>query len=153
MVVSDLLVDEVYSRTTVPTLIVGGTAASWKNRQPPTKVVPLITVRGESFAGATLVLSVDAVIKKSKPIDQFVIPNVASIGTSQGLEIVNGKLTLQIRLGANATAATIQNFLRGITFSTKGPGLKVSHRTINLTLTNSFAQSGIATQSITVSKK
>lgn len=151
LVVSDLLVDEVYSRTTMPTLIVGGTAARWKKRQPPTKVLPLITVSGESFAGSTLVLSINAVIKKGKPIDQFVIPNVASIGTGQGLEIVNGKLTLQIRLGANATAGTIQNFLRGITFSTKGPGLKVSQRTINLTLTNSLAQSGIATQTITVS--
>lgn len=98
-------------------------------------------------------LSINAVLKKTKPIDQFVLSNFASIGTAQSPQLVNGRLTLQIQLGANATEGTIQNFLRGVNFSTKGPGFKVSQRTVNITLTNSFALSGLATQTINVSKK
>lgn len=81
-------------------------------------------------------------------------PSASTIGTNQGLQFANGQFTLQVQLNVNATAASIQAFLRSITFvGTKGKGFKTPTRTVHITLPNSSNQSTTATQTIQARKK
>jgi hypothetical protein len=62
-------------------------------------------------------------------------------------------LTLQIELGEQATAAKVEAFLRGITFITKGKGLKTLTRNLQVTLTDAGDLSASVNQTIHVKKK
>ncbi len=116
-------------------LVVGGPGVTWIKKQPPVKVLPQVIVSGDtSLAGGTLTINLNAVGTKKKALDLLVTPATSGLGTSTGLQFVNGHLTLQIQLGANVTPSAIQTFLRGITFSTKGKGLSTLTRTLDVTL-------------------
>lgn len=137
----------------VPQLNVGGTAVTWINKQPAVTVLPPATVDGTaSLAGSTLTLNVNAIGSAKKLLDQFHIPSYSGLGTSSGPQFANGQLTLQIQLNAGATNASLQSFLRGITFETKGKGLKAATRTLSVTLSAGGASSSIS-QTINVRKK
>ncbi|MDB5391930.1 MAG: Cadherin domain protein, partial [Planctomycetaceae bacterium] len=137
----------------VPTLLLGGPDVTWINKKPPVAVLPQITVGGLSLAGGTLTISVNAIGNSKKLLDHFVIPSSAALGTSTGAHFANGKLTQQIQLGQAVTSDAIQSFLRGLTFSTKGKGLKAPSRTLNVTLADAGGLSAVATQVIHVRKK
>lgn len=132
---------------------VGGGPVTYIKRQPPILVLPQATVGGVNLGGGQLVLDVNVVATKRKLLDQFTTPSISSIGTSSGPQIVSGHLILTIDLDPGATAASIQAFLRGITFSTRGKGLKTPTRTLHVTLTNNLSQSAETTQTINVRKK
>jgi hypothetical protein len=62
-------------------------------------------------------------------------------------------LTLQISLDVSATSQNIQSFLEGITFSTKGKGLRIATRSLQVTLTDANGASSTIHQTINVHKK
>lgn len=131
----------------------GGPEVTWINKRPPVTVLPQITVGGtDNLTGATLTVSVDAIGTAKKRLDQFHIPSFKGLGSGSEPQFSNNRLTLQIQLNAGATNAAIQSFLRGITFTTKGKGLKSPIRTLNVTL-SAGGQSAAATQTINVRKK
>lgn len=132
---------------------VGGGPVTYIKRQPPILVLPQATVGGTSLGGGQLVLDVNVVATRTKLLDQYFIPAISSIGSSSGPQLVSGHLILTIDLDPGVTAASIQSFLRGITFSTRGKGLKTPTRTLHLTLTNSLSQSAETTQTINVLRK
>lgn len=137
----------------VPIVNVGGPAASYTAKLPPVVVLPQVAVGGASAAGGTLSLSVTAVGKK-KPVDSLHLPSTSTIGTSSAPVFANGKISVQVQLSQTVTAADIQSFLRGMTFATKGKGLKTPNRTMTIRLTNATGdQSPVATQSIEVHSK
>lgn len=137
----------------VPQLSLGGPAVTWIGKQPAVTVLPLVTVSGTaSLAGSTLTLNVNAIGSAKKLLDQFRIPSFSGLGTSTGPQFANGQLTLQIQLSAGATNASLQSFLRGIRFETKGKGLKATTRTLGVTLSAGGASSSIS-QTINVRKK
>ncbi|MDB5386272.1 MAG: hypothetical protein JWM11_1918, partial [Planctomycetaceae bacterium] len=69
-----------------------------------------------------------------------------SLGTTTGPVNGNGKLTLTVHLNSGTTVAAIQTFLRGITFTTKGTGLKTTHRTLSVQVTDAAAATSILLQ-------
>lgn len=137
-----------------PHLDLGGPVVTWIRKQPPVVVLPQITVSGDtSLGGGTLTLSVNAIGTARKLLDVFSTPAFAGLGTSSGPQFANGHLTLQILLDQNVTMGGIQSFLRGITFSTKGKGLKTLTRTLEVTLADKNGASSTVSQTINVRKK
>lgn len=133
---------------------VSGQAVTYIKKQPPILVLPNATVAGVNLGSGTLVLDVNVIARKNGTlIDQFGFPSVATIGTSTGPQLVGGHLMLTVNLSAAVTPADIQTFLRGITFSTKGKGLKTPTRSLQVTLTNNVAQTAMTTQTINVRRK
>lgn len=130
----------------------GGSEVTWIKKQPAVVVLPLVTVAGANLGGGTLTLSLNAPGKK-KPFDTLSLLSSTGLGTTSGLQFGNGHLTLQIQLGQAATAASIQAFLRGIKFSTKGAGLKSLTRTLTVTLVNASGQSSLISQTVNVNKR
>ncbi len=138
-----------------PLLAVGGPDVTWIKKQPPVTVLPQSTVSDQvSLAGGTLTITLNAVGTKKKSLDLLAIPATSGLGSSTGLQYTVGHLTLQITLSQTVTSGDIQSFLRGITFSTKGKGLKTLTRTLDVTLaTSGGAASSTVHQTIHVRKK
>lgn len=132
----------------------GGSGVTWVKKDPPVIVLPLITVAGgDGLGGGTLTISVNAVGSTKKLLDTFTFPATSSLGTTSGAQFANGQLTLQITLNQNVTTGGIQSFLRGITFSTKGKGLKTLTRTLEVTVADKNGASATVSQTINVRKK
>lgn len=139
-----------------PQIVLDGLGASWTKTRPvrASNVLPEVIVIGNgSLAGGTLLISMNAVGSKKKPKDLLTIPSFAAIGQSSGLVYSNFQLNMRIDLNDQATAAGIQTFLRGITFLTKGKGLRIPTRNLHITLTKEDGLTGTATQVIQVHKK
>ena len=135
-------------------LLIGGPEVTWIKKQNPVVILPQVTLAGTSrVGGGSLTISVKATGSKIKLLDHFNTPSFAAIGFSMGASLTNGKFTLQIQLHPAVTNSEIQSFLRGITFFTKGKGLNVATRTVDVTLTSSGAQSSSIAQTIHVLKK
>lgn len=136
-----------------PSLALTGGFVTWKNKSAPTTVLPKITVGpGNSLAGGTLQISVNAVGSGKKAIDKFQFPVASLLGTSQGPQYSNGKVTLQIELNSTTTSGAIISFLQGILFSTKGAGRKVATRNLNISLNIPGGQPSFLSQLIKVVK-
>lgn len=134
-------------------LVLGGTAVIWTKKQPPVNILPEVTVGGAAnLAGGDLSLFMFGVGSGKKSLDLIQIPTIGGLGTSAGLRYTNGLTSLNIQLGATATTEVIQSFLRGITFSTKGKGLKRLTRTLDVILSIG-GQSSVVSQTISVRKK
>ncbi|MDB5334930.1 MAG: hypothetical protein JWN70_549 [Planctomycetaceae bacterium] len=137
-----------------PRLTLGGNTITWTNRQAAASIVPLITVGGgAALAGGTLTISVNAVGTAHKVTDQFVFPSSSGLGSTTGVHYAGGILTLQVQLSDSVSSSAIQSFLRGITFSTKGAGLKALTRSFHVTLANTGVPSSTITQTINVRKR
>ncbi len=137
-----------------PQLILGEPNVIWIKRQPPVTVLPQIIVGGvASLSGGTLTISVNATGTTRKLQDQFGIPSASALGASSGTHFANGHLTLQIQLSSTVTVGEIQSFLRGITFATKGKGLKTLTRTMDVSLADADGLFGSVRQTINVRKK
>lgn len=145
--------DATTSVNVVPQLQIGGPAVTWTKKDPPVSVVPQLIV-GESndLGGGVLTISMNAVGKK-KALDVLSTPVPGSLGTGGTVEFSNGRLRLQIQLNPNVTSASIQTFLRGITFQTRGTGLKSATRTLDISISNAAGQTATALQTINVRKK
>lgn len=146
----------------------GGTVTFSKKaakQSGPVSVVPTLQVQdpdqspANQIGGGTLTISVDAAAKVSKKgkftlYDTFTgLTGASSLGTTTGPTFANGKLTLTVHLNAGTTTTAVQNFLQGIKFSTKGAGLKQSHRSFAIQVTDAAgAASNLLQQSITVTK-
>jgi hypothetical protein len=118
----------------VPHLDIGSVAAVYTSKQPAVVVVRQITVSGASAAGGQLTISINVVGTKKKATDVVHFPVTSEIGASSGAGYASGKIHLQVQLNETVTATEIQSFLRGITFSTKGKGLKTPVRTMTIGL-------------------
>lgn len=136
-----------------PYLNVNSGAVDWSKQQPPVSVLPFVTVNTTGLENGTLTININAVGSKKKVLDQFNFGSVSSIGTAAAPQFANGQLTLVVHLSANVTNSAIQSFLRGITFSTKGKGLKTESRTMNVTLEKAGGSSSTVSQTIHVHKK
>ncbi len=138
-----------------PQLSGGGSIVTWVKKNPPVVVLPQVTVTSgvAGLAGATLTLATDIVVTKKKALDQFHLPSSGAIGTISNPVILNGRLTVHIELNENATDAAVQAFLRGITFSTSGAGLKKTTRSVAVTLADTSGQSATINRTISVRKK
>ncbi len=136
--------------TSGPQLENAGPAVSWVKKQQPVAIVPQITVTGGGSLGGG-VLTIDATAAgKKKALDVLALLAFSSLGTSVGPTFVSGHLKLVVQLKSDVTAAAIQSFLRGIKFSTKGAGLKMSTRNINITLVDANNRSAAVSQAINV---
>ena len=136
--------------TGLPAISVGGPAVTYIPKKAPIKVLPAATVTDVPLTGGTLSISVNAVTANGKVVDRFRFPRAKSLGATTGPILVNGQLVLTIDLNSRATASSIQSFLRGIKFSTKGAGLQTATRTFIVTLANSENQTNAATQTINI---
>lgn len=137
-----------------PQLDIGGITATWIKKRPPIAVLPEVSVTGNAdYTGGTLRLNLNVVSTARKRLDQISIPRFSVIGTSMGPQFDGGRMTLQILLTAGASDSTIQSFLRGISFATKGKGLKTLTRTLEISLTDAHGHSASISQTINVRKK
>lgn len=136
-----------------PLVTNSGSATSFTKKQSPVVVAPLVAVPVSNLANGVLTISVNAVGTKKKSFDAFTFAGAAGLGTVSGGQFVEGRVTLVIQLSPTVTASAIQTFLRGITFSTTGKGLKIATRTVEVTLANSSGASSRVTQTINVIKK
>ena len=139
-----------------PQIILDGLGVSWTKTRPvhAINVLPgaIVVVNG-SLAGGTLLISMNVIGSKKKSKDVLTIPSFAAIGQSSGLVYANAQLNMHIDLNEQVTAANVQAFLRGITFLTKGKGLKIPTRNLHITLSKADGLTGTATQVIQVHKK
>ncbi|MDB5336932.1 MAG: cadherin domain protein [Planctomycetaceae bacterium] len=139
-----------------PQIVLDGLGVTWTKARPvhAINVLPGVIVVGNgSLAGGTLLISMNAIGSKKKSKDVLTIPSFAAIGQSSGLVYANAQLNMHIDLNEQVTAASVQAFLRGITFLTKGKGLKIPTRNLHITLSKSDGLTGTATQVIQVHKK
>lgn len=142
-----------------PTLSISGGASTFiKAAKQPVTVISQVTVGDTdtpaNLGGGTLTLSARVVGNKkfTKYFDAFSFPGIGSIGSGSP-QISGGQLTLQIQLNPNVTANAIQNFLKGISFSTTGAGLKSLTRSLSITLADAGGLTAFAQQTINVRKK
>lgn len=138
------------AETVPPTLSSDSVAVVSNKATRIVKVLPLIVVGGTSLGGGTLTISLNSPGKK-KPTDTLKFPS--TLGTIPAPTKIGSQFVWQFQLNTNVTAATIQSFLRGLTFSTKGGGLGVPSRLLQVTLSNTSQQNAPFNQSITVIKK
>lgn len=136
-----------------PQLNLNGPDVTWVKRDPPVVVLPQILVDGDSLGGGTLSVTVNVVSTRKKDLDQFHLPAAGTLGSSTGPHTANGQLTMQVDLAQGASPADVQTFLRGITFSTKGKGLKTATRNMQITLTDKNGLVTSVSQVIHVRKK
>lgn len=126
-----------------PVITVDDQVITYVKGQPSQAVMPQIVIddQGTSLVGGTLTITVQVVGSKRKLVDHFDLPADSTIGSLSKSEIVKHRLSVQIDLGAQATAATVQQFLRNAVFSTAGRGIHKAIRTFSVTLANSHSQS------------
>lgn len=130
-----------------------GAAATWTNKQPPALILPEIQVRpAANLGGGTLTITAREVRTKRSALDLFQLATLLTLGDSTGPVSQNDMLTFEVRLNPNITSADVQSALRGITFSTRGKGLKVASRQMTIRLTDSANHSVEAQQTIRVLK-
>lgn len=137
-----------------PHLDLGGPDVTYLKKQPPITVLPQIVVSGTTpLEGGSLQLSLNLAGGKKKILDRVIASDPSQLGSTTGPQVANRQLTLTIQLNAAATNASIQAFLRGITFATKGKGLKTPTRSLTITLTADNGTPSTVTQTIHVRKK
>jgi VCBS repeat-containing protein len=152
----------------VPQLILNGGAVAFgakaAKKGGPVHVAPNITVvdpdQSAAFkiGGGTLTLSIDASGKQSKKgvtLNDSIggLSGASSLGTTTGPAFSNGKLSLTVHLSGSTTATAIQAFLRGVTFTTKGAGLKQTHRILLAQVTDmAGATSNQLSQTVNITK-
>lgn len=136
-----------------PQLNLGIAAVAWGKGQLPVLLLPDITVSGEELTGGLLSISIRAVGSKRKAKDLFRSGAFTELGTSAGQVYANGTSRFEIRLNNGATAAGIQAFLRSLTFSTKGKGLKVPTRLLSVSLSDSTGQLSSVSRTVQVTPK
>ncbi|MDB5390146.1 MAG: Cadherin protein, partial [Planctomycetaceae bacterium] len=125
----------------------------WTKKQPAVKLLPTAGVAVSNFAGGSLTVNATASGNAKKTVDLFSFPAATALGTITTSKYANGQLAFSIQFSQNVTASAIQNFLRGITFSTKGAGLNSPTRTFSVTLVNSSGHSSTVSNTIDVKKK
>lgn len=141
------------NQVAISLLELGGTAVTWVKRQPPVTVLPQIVVNDAlDLTGGQLTISMTTVGTKKKALDLLAVPTI-SLGTSRTISITPTLSTFTVQLGASDTAAAIQALLKAIQFSTKGKGLKVPTRSLQITLADNDGHSTHVTQTINVRKK
>ena len=134
-------------------LVLGGTAVTWIKKDPAVVVLPQVTVSDDvSLTDGTLTISFNAVGTKKKLLDSIHIPTFTALGSSPGPQWLNGQFTVQLELSETANAGAVQSFLRGITFATRGKGLKSPRRSVNVTLDENGLSTSIS-QTIHVFRK
>lgn len=135
----------------LPGLAIGGPAVTYQANGPAVSVLPLATVNDTPLSGGVLSISIPVVRSSAtKALDQVKFPSTTALGTSTGPTLVEGTLSLTVDLKQGVTAADIQAFLRGITFSTKGLGLQTATRTMNVTLSDSAQHTSVISQTINI---
>ena len=139
-------------------------SAKAARKDGPTTVLPQLTISDvdqsatAALGGGRLTVSIDlsAKFKKKKIKLHDSIPQLSGqspLGTSPLRGFQNGRLVYAVDLDASTTIADVQSFLRSITFSTKGPGLKLTPRILQVQLTDAAgATSNILQQTINVTK-
>jgi hypothetical protein len=135
------------------TLSLNGPAVTWIKKQPAVKVLPVLTVSNGNLSGGTLTIRMNVVGTKRALLDSLNTPSISSIGTESSRAVIDGRLTIQIQLSQNATSNAVQSFLRGITFITKGKGLKTLTRSLEATLSAAGSPASTISQVINVRKK
>lgn len=137
---------------------IGGiNAVTFVGKQPPVVILPQVVLAEDVHSGGgtlTVAISGTPGVRAKKALDHIAFPSTNGLGLSSPPQLINGKLTLDVQLNQNVTNSSVQAFLRGITFSTKGKGLKTLNRTVDITLAE--AAGGpvhIAHQTINVRKK
>lgn len=139
-------------------------SAKAARRTGPPQIVPNMTVidpdqpATSGLGGGTLTISIDASTKTTKKgvkLHDTIggLSQAATLGMTTGALVSNGKLVLTIQLNAGTSTNDIQTFLRGITFATKGPGLKLTPRIFQAQITDAAgAASNLLQQTVNVTK-
>jgi hypothetical protein len=137
-----------------PHLTIGGSAVTWISKHAPVNILPQVTVTdAASLAGGTLTINVNAIGSTKKALDLYGMPSASALGTTTGAHYASGRVTLQVVLNQNITPSAIESFLRGLTFATKGKGLKTLTRNMNVTLADAAGHSTSLSQTVNVRKK
>ncbi len=140
---------------TAPVLATPGPVSTfYGNLKTPVNVVPtlMVTDADGNATLASIVISLPLGAAKKNP-DIVNLPGLGSMGTRVDT-IVSGRLVITITLKPGATNATVQAMLDGMTFSTKGAGLKIANRNFQVQVTDQTGlHSNTVTQNVTVTKK
>ncbi len=140
---------------TAPVLANPGAAPTFVGKlKTPVKVFPTLTVTDADGSAtlATIVISLPLGGAK-KNLDVVSLPGLAALGNRTDAS-VSGRLQITITLKQGATNAAVQTMLEGLTFQTKGAGLKIASRGFQLRVTDRTGlQSNLITQTLTVRKK
>lgn len=139
-----------------PQLTLGTSPVTFRKKSPPVALFPNVqlqdddTAAGFRLGGGQLALTLNAATNKkgTKSLDTIGLGGLSTIGTLTFQHVSPNQLQIQIQLLPGATAAQVQTFLRGITFSTKGAGLKKAERTVQVQVTD--AASAVTNLSQTV---
>lgn len=139
-------------------------SAKASKQSGPVQVVPNVTVvdvdqpATSGLGGGTLTVSIDVVAKVKKKGPKFIdtvdgLQAASTLGTVTRPSYQNGKLLLTVSLNATTSTANIESFLRAITFSTKGSGVKQPQRIFLAQLTDAAGGvSNLLLQTIHVTK-
>ncbi|MDB5391016.1 MAG: repeat protein, partial [Planctomycetaceae bacterium] len=138
-----------------PVLATPGPIATYIGKvKTPVKVFPTLSVT-DSEGSATLasvVISLPLGAAKKNP-DVVTLPGLSAIGTRADA-VVSGRLQITVTLKPGATTAVVQTILDGMTFQTKGAGLKSLSRNFQVQVTDqSGLHSNVISQTVNVEKK
>lgn len=131
----------------------GGSSVTWRKKGPAVKILPNATVTGAAVLnGGFLTIRVNAVMAGKKLVDLFTLPSANGLGTVLPQQISGGQVIFRIQLAPVVNTIDVQSFLRGITFATKGKGINIPKRNVQVTLTGN-GLTGMIPQTITVANK
>jgi hypothetical protein len=133
-------------------------------KEGPITILPNITVvdpdttAGSSLGGGTLIFTVFVPGKESKKRPKFHdtiggLSSASSLGNATS-SVSEGILSLIVHFNPTTTAENVQAFLRSLTFSTKGAGLRQPPRSVGVHLMDAAGETSaaIVTQTIHVTK-
>lgn len=120
----------------------------------PIAVLPNVTVNDIDSTTdlAQIVISLPIPAGKKNP-DKLTLNGVAALGSVTEI-ITGGRHQFVISLNAGVTNAQVQSFLRSITFTTKGKGLKLPQRDVQVQVMDRHGgTSNVITQNVVVRRK
>lgn len=149
------------NRIEPPAIVPSTEPVAFKKNGGPTALLPDVTLTaseafsGTALQGAQLVVSINRASKKGRFFDTLTgFDTVSGIGVLLSQEEVGGRTVFTIRLSDTVTVGAVQDYLRALSFSTTGAGLKLTTRLLKVQLIGTDNVAGnLIEQTIAVRKK
>ncbi len=149
------------NRIEPPVIVPPSAPVAFSKKGGPAALLPNVTLASsdglsdQALRGATLVVSINRASKKAKFFDTLSgFDAVSGIGQLLSQQEVGGRTVFSTKLNDTVTGSAVEDYLHGLNFSTKGPGLKLTTRLLKVQLIGTDGvTSNLIEQTISIRKK
>lgn len=140
--------------STDPQLLIGGPPAIFTRRQREVKILPDVIVEStDNWRGGLIQLTMNLAGKRKAIFDQISLPSSDALGIGATERLHQNEWSFVVQFNESASNASIQAFLREITFTTARGGLKSAFRTFRVSIIDSNFTEAQLSQMFLVKKR